>query len=72
VKLAAPGGSRIFFYRIESAVFNMLLIESDWFAFRETPSSLLTRTGIERAPGLPGGQDALQPEAHMLSLRGSK
>jgi hypothetical protein len=50
----------------------MLLIESDWFAFRETSSGLFAPARIEWVPWLPDGMDVPQSEAYLRSLRGSK
>ncbi|MDP1837952.1 MAG: hypothetical protein Q8L19_05570 [Reyranella sp.] len=72
VKLSALAASKIFFYRIDFAVFNMLLIEGDRVALRKAVSDCLFPVQMGRIPRLPCSKNAFQPDAYMHSLCDSK
>jgi cupin fold WbuC family metalloprotein len=72
VRLGGPGSSGTFYYRIESAVFHTLLIESDWFVFHETTAGPFDPGKTEWAAWSPDGKDVAAAETFMKSLRESK
>jgi cupin fold WbuC family metalloprotein len=72
VQLGGPDGSGVFYYRIESALFHMLLIESDWFVFHETTAGPFDPGTTELASWSPDGEETSAAEAFMRTMRESR
>jgi cupin fold WbuC family metalloprotein len=69
IAMGPPGSGACFFYRIESAVYHSLVIESDWLVFHEATSGPFDPAQTEWAPWSPDGKDETAAARYLLDLR---
>jgi cupin fold WbuC family metalloprotein len=69
IPMGPPGSGAAFFYRVETAVYHSLVIDSEWFVFHEATSGPFDPAQTEWAPWSPDGKDEAAAARYLSDLR---